>query len=48
MVIGYILSAIGMIGTVFMGNYISNDSRYTYSPPFTDHETMVLVVFLPA
>lgn len=45
MAIGYILSAIGIIGTVFMGNYISNDSRYTYSPPFTDHETMVLVVF---
>lgn len=44
MVIGYILSAIGIIGTVFMGSYISNDRRYTYSPPFTDHETMVLVV----
>lgn len=38
--IGYILSAIGIIGTILMGRYI-----YTYSPTFTDHETMVLVVF---
>lgn len=45
MVKGYILTSVGILGTVFMGSYISNDKAYTYSPPFTDHETMVLVVF---
>lgn len=27
-----------------MVNYISNDRRYTYSTPFTDHEVSVLII----
>ena len=45
MIIGCILSALGISGTILIGSYISNNRTYTFSPPFTDYETMVLVVF---
>lgn len=46
MILGYILSTIGIMGSIFMGSYILSDSRYNYSIPLTDHETMVLGIFL--
>jgi hypothetical protein len=36
--LGYTISVIGLIGIIFMYTTISHDYRYTYSPPFTDHE----------
>lgn len=39
MVIGYILSAVGISGTILIVSYISNNRIST------DHETMVLVAF---
>ena len=45
MIIGLILSTIGIMGSIYMWTYIISDGRYNYSIPLTGHETMVLVVF---
>ncbi len=45
MVIGYILTVLGILGSVFTVNYMSHD-RYTYSAPLTSHETMVFAIFI--
>lgn len=36
---------VGVMGAITMGGYMANDSRYTYTPPFTDHELFNLVLF---
>ncbi|MCI8282362.1 MAG: zinc ribbon domain-containing protein [Lachnospiraceae bacterium] len=45
MVIGYILTVLGILGSVLTVNYMSHD-RYTYTAPLTSHETMVFAVFI--
>lgn len=45
MITGYIMIIVGVIGAFAMGGYMANDSRYTYAPPFTDHELFNLVLF---
>lgn len=42
MLVGIILASVGLGGFVGFTNAISNDRRYTYSPPFTEHETMMI------
>lgn len=46
MVAGYVLTILGSIGSLLMINLISNDRYYTYSAPFTDHETMMLFLLI--
>ena len=46
MLVGMILVVLGFCGSTSMWSYISNDRRYTYSPPFTDHELMMLGMFI--
>lgn len=48
---GFIMSTIGVIGTIYSIITISNDKSnwlvgYTYTPPFTEHETIVLAVLV--
>ena len=43
---GYVISIIGLIGTILMFVAISHDYRYTYSPPFTDHEITNIAILV--
>lgn len=44
MVMGYILIALGASGTFYFWSYIENDYWYTYTAPFTSHETTMLTL----
>lgn len=47
MVIGYILTGVGAMGTAYFWTYIENDYWYTYTSPLTSHEsTMLTLLFL--
>lgn len=46
MLVGILLLACGIGGAVGSLSYISADQRYTYVPPFTDHERLVLGIFV--
>lgn len=43
--IGLFLSLIGLIGSALVWSSISSDYIYTYTPPFTSHE-MMMIFFL--
>lgn len=45
------MTAIGVIGTIYSIITISNEKSnwligYTYTPPFTEHETIILAVLV--
>lgn len=46
MVIGYILTFLGCFGSAFSFVTISNDHRYTYRAPFTDHERTMITILV--
>lgn len=46
MIIGYILTALGCFGTAFSFITISNDHRYTYRAPFSDHEKAMMAMLI--
>lgn len=46
MLVGILLLSFGIGGTIGSLSYISADQRYTYVPPFTDHERLVLGIFV--
>lgn len=46
MIIGYILIVLGVFGMVGSFTTISNDWRYTYKPPYTDHETTMIALLI--
>lgn len=43
---GLLLVFLGGFGTGGMILYISNDTRYTYSSPFTDHELVMMALLI--
>lgn len=45
-VIGYILTILGCFGTAGTLFTISNDHRYSYTAPYTSHETTVLTMLV--
>lgn len=45
MIAGFLFIVFGLSGTVYMWNYISSDTRYTYNFPLTSHESIMLVLF---
>ncbi len=45
-VIGYILTILGGFGTAGTLLTISNDRRYSYTAPYTSHETTMLTVLV--
>lgn len=44
MIVGYLLTFFGAGGTVGSIMYIMNDRRYSYSAPFTSHETTLMTI----
>ena len=46
MLAGILMFFLGLGGSVGVGIYIENDSRYTYPPPFTSHENFVLALLI--
>lgn len=45
MIVSYLCIVLGIMGSIFMVTFIGQDTRYTYTPPFTDHE-MTMLFFL--
>ncbi|MGM9537509.1 MAG: hypothetical protein ACI3VN_04175 [Candidatus Onthomonas sp.] len=46
MVVGYVLTILGVIGTFALIDIIGSDRYYTYSFPLTDHETMMIFLLV--
>ena len=51
MVIGYILAIVGAIASFSVWGVISSETGrgwgyYTYTPPYTDHETTMILLFI--
>ena len=42
MILGYVMTFLGFSGTFYFWSYIKHDYWYTYTAPFTSHETTVL------
>lgn len=46
MILGYVMTFLGFSGTFYFWSYIKHDYWYTYTAPFTSHETTVLTLLV--